>query len=227
MKRLAVIAFALGGVAVAGAHPADVSYLKVKVEPQRLELRFTFNLLTLTRFSSIDLNGDAAIEVAELRRTERSLHEYLSRQVKIRINDQPANLGTPAPLVCLWPSPRSSHRATELGYGQRYVDLVFAQEVMPRLDDFWISFDIWREAGPLASVEANYEEGDIRTHVPFTLDQSDFSYKAGLGTGTPVAMTGLVGEAARERNSDAVWLIGGGGALVLLAAVLAIWRAQR
>ena len=42
-----------------GAHPSDISYLRLKVERQRVEMRFTFNLVMLTRFvGSLDTNAD-------------------------------------------------------------------------------------------------------------------------------------------------------------------------
>jgi hypothetical protein len=63
MKHLRfVMAFVILSFAIrpsAFAHPADQSEMRLRPSPHALEIRLTFNILTLTRFVPIDTDGDA------------------------------------------------------------------------------------------------------------------------------------------------------------------------
>ena len=209
-------------VSGASAHPADISYLRVKVERQRLEMRFTFNLLTLTRFVQVDANGDNHIDKVELDAAESTLRHYLASHIQIRINDQPATLGNPAPLTCLWPSPEGPPHAPADDYGQRHVDFVFTQDVKPVLQDVWLGFDIWQQTGPLGTVEATYEQDDVRTQVPFSQGEPDYLYDTGyLVAGAPLA------QGPFAHHPPAPWPLWTAGA-ILVALTLAVvrWRTR-
>jgi hypothetical protein len=186
--RLGIAALALMLAATAAAHPADISYLRVRTERQKLELRFTFNLLMLTRFVRVDANEDRRIDKAELDAAQPALRTYLAEHIQVRINDQPAVLGDAAPVVCLWPSPDTPHQAMEEEWPQRHVDLVFIQEVKPVLEDIWLGFEIWEQTGPLGTVEATYEQEQTRTQVPFSPNEPDYLYDTGyLAADAPLA----------------------------------------
>lgn len=206
------------------AHPADISYLRVKLERQRLELRFTFNLLTLTRFIAIDGNHDRRIDKAELDVAESALRRYLSSHIQVRINDQPSTLGTPSPLACLWPSPEGPPQAAEADYGQRYVDFLFVQEVKPMLEDVWLGFDIWQQTGPLGAIEATYEQGQTQTKVSFSENEPDYLHDTGFSAEpvpTPAAPVRAPATPARSFILPAMIILG------LLAAALELWRRKR
>ena len=223
---LLLISVCLGAVCgTASAHPADISYLRAKVERQRLELRFTFNLLMLTRFVVVDANNDKRIDKAELDAAEPALHRYLQSHIQTRINDQPASLGQPNPLVCLWPSPDSPPQASEEEWGQRHVDLVFTQEVKPVLEDIWLGFEIWEQTGPLGTIEATYEQDQTRTQVPFGPGEPDYLFDTGyLAAGAPLAFDPFAQKPASP-PSRPLWPFFGGAALLAVAVLL--WRLRR
>jgi hypothetical protein len=224
MLRQFVIAACLWSVSLtAFAHPADISYLRVKVERQQLELRFTFNLLTLTRFVAIDGNGDKRIDKAELDAAEPGLRRYLTDHIRVRINDQPASLGLPNPLACLWPSPDTAPQAAEEEYAQRHVDVVFTQEVQPLLADVWLGFEIWAHTGPLGTIEATYEQDQMRTHVPFSQSEPDYLHDTGFIAAPPPVLDPFEPPAPPNR----MLLIASAGLAGLAAAVVAIWRMKR
>jgi hypothetical protein len=179
------------GIPAARAHPSDISYLKVKIQRQQVEMRFTFNLLTLTRFApGMDSNGDHQIDKAELEAASPALQRYLDAHIQVNVNEKSATLGTAKPFECVWPSEDGKHTATEADYPVRYVDIVFTQEAKPVLADLWLDFDLWQQTGPLGSIEATYEQDDLITQVPFTMDQPDYLYDTGY-TVEGVTMTPL------------------------------------
>ncbi len=190
------------------AHPSDISYLKVKVERQRVELRFTFNVLMLTRFAVVDANQDRVITKVELEAAQPALLAYLGKHIQTRINDRAATLGAARPPECLWPSPDMPHQAVEADYGQRYVDLVFTQDLKEVLADVWLGFDIWRETGPLGTIEATYEQGDLRMQVPFGPGEPDYLYDTGFAVEElfqPPAVVASETPAAELFSSQSGW----------------------
>ncbi|MCX6856761.1 MAG: hypothetical protein NTV80_17870 [Verrucomicrobia bacterium] len=163
----------------AHAHPSDISYLRVKVERQRVELRFTFNLLSLTRFVAIDLNQDRKIERTELDAAAAALTDYFNQHIELNINEQKTALGQARPFECVWPETDGSSSVAETDYPVRYVDITFMHEVKPVLADLWLNFDIWQQTGPLGTIEATYEQDDLRTQVPFSQGEPDYLYDTG------------------------------------------------
>lgn len=167
-------------IPTARAHPSDISYLKVKVERQRVEMRFTFNLLSLTRFApGMDANNDRQIDQVEIESSRTALLDYLNKHIQVQVNEKEATLGTASPFECVWPAVEGKHIAAEADYPVRYVDIVFTQEAKPVLADVWLGFDIWQQTGPLGSIEATYAQDDLMTQVPFSMSEPDYLYDTG------------------------------------------------
>ncbi|MBV6501180.1 MAG: hypothetical protein CJBNEKGG_03685 [Prosthecobacter sp.] len=164
------------------AHPADISRLRVKLERQRVELRFTFNLLVLSRFyPGIDRNQDGRVDAEELKAAREGIARYLNRQVQMKVNGGKAELGGIKAVEAMWPSVEGVIPAVQAAdYPARHVEILFVRQDIPLLADLWLGFDIWREAGPLGSVEAVYEQGDLCTQVPFSLGEPDYLYDTGF-----------------------------------------------
>jgi len=161
------------------AHPSDISYLRVKVQRQKVEIRFTFNLLSLTRFASIDANQDRRIEKAELDAAAKVLSDYLNKHIELNLNEKKTALGEAAPFECVWPVADGSSTVSEMDYPVRYVDITFTHNLKPVLADVWLGFDIWQQTGPLGSIEAIYEQDDLMTQVPFSQSAPDYLYDTG------------------------------------------------
>ncbi len=164
----------------ARAHPSDISYLRVKVERQRVEMRFTFNLLSLTRFvPGLDANQDRRIDKAELEAAAKPLNDYFNQHIEVNINEKKATLGQAGPFECVWPETDGSSSVAELDYPVRFVDITFTQAVKTVLADVWLGFDIWQQTGPLGSIEATFEQDDLRMQVPFSQGEPDYLYDTG------------------------------------------------
>lgn len=97
----------LGWSVFASAHPTDVSYLRVKVEREHLEMRFTFNLAMLSRFAVLDRDGDQQLAITELTTAQPEVLLYLQEKVRAKINGQPATLGSEMVLEPLWPEAKT------------------------------------------------------------------------------------------------------------------------
>lgn len=164
------------------AHPADVSQLRVRVERQRVELRFTFNLQVLSRFyPGMDRNQDGRVDAEELQAAREGIADYLNRRVPMKVNGGSSELGGIQAMEATWPTVEGVIPAVQAAdYPARHVDILFVRQGIPLLADFWLGFDIWREAGPLGSVEAVYEQGELRTQVPFSMNEPDYLYDTGF-----------------------------------------------
>ncbi|MES2596281.1 MAG: hypothetical protein V4662_13135 [Verrucomicrobiota bacterium] len=205
-------------IPAARAHPSDISYLKVKVKRQRVEMRFTFNLLNLTRFApGIDTNNDRQIDKPEIESARTAVLDYLNKHIQVQVNEKEATLGTAGFFECVWPAVEGKYVAAEADYPVRYVDFVFTQEAKPVLADVWLGFDIWQQTGPLGSIEATYAQDDLMTQVPFTMGEPDYLYDTGY------AVEDIFQEPKRPAPPSEValpdWLIPAGAALALLLII--------
>ncbi|MFM2179502.1 MAG: hypothetical protein RL015_3600 [Verrucomicrobiota bacterium] len=199
---------------IASAHPTDVSYLRVKVERQAVELRFTFNLAMLARFAVLDRDGNEALGDAEWTAAEPELRRYLQQKVLMKINDQPAMLGSEMILEPLWPGAKQGIDVATRDFPMRHVDMIFRQKVPPPLASLELDFSIWPETGPLSTVEATYEQDDHLMQVPFSAAEPDYLYDTGY------AVESVFTEAPRN---DQTWRLAGsliGLVLLLLAGGL-------
>jgi hypothetical protein len=215
-----VVAFRLGFLLLlmtpsARAHPSDISYLRVKLERQRVEMRFTFNLVMLTRFvGSMDANGDRQIDMSELDASTPKVLAFLGQKVQIEVNGQKATLGKAKPLEYVWPSADGTMRVAEADYPVRYVDITFTQDVSPVLADVWLGFDLWEQTGPLGTIEATYEQDELRTQVPFSLSEPDYLYDTGY------AVESVFQEPAKSHD----WRPWALGTALCIVALVAWWR---
>jgi hypothetical protein len=165
----------------ASGHPADQSELRAKPQPHQLELRFTFNILTLTRFAKIDADGDAKISIAELDEAQPVLMNYLNQHIPIEINQQKAALGKKARFEYLWPNVATTPPMPEFEYAARNVDVTFVLPVEDRLlEDFWIGFEFFEQTGPMQTIRGVYEQDGVITEVPFSVQEPEYTYDTGF-----------------------------------------------
>lgn len=183
-----------------------------------MELRFTFNLVMLTRFvGSMDANGDRHIDKSELDAATPKVLVFLGQKIQVEVNSQKSTLGTAKPLECVWPSADGSMRVAEADYPVRYVDITFTQGVAPVLADVWLGFDLWEQTGPLGTIEATYEQDELRMQVPFSMSEPDYLYDTGY------AVESVFQEPAKSPN----WLSWAMGAALCLVPLAAWWRYRK
>ncbi len=177
MARPLWILAAIGATAsLLQAHPDDVVQLRVGIERRSLDLRFTLNLPCLTRLTPVDLDNDGRVTPAELEAARPALAQALQRRVQLEIDDTPTELGAVTRLDPLWPK-GSQAPADDPG---RRIDLHFRSARPADIANFSLAFDLFETLGPLASVEAEYAQNDLRLHVPFTVNARRYRHVTGF-----------------------------------------------
>ncbi len=158
------------------AHPDDVVQLRVGIERRALDLRFTLNLPCLSRLTAVDADNDGRVTPAELEAARPALAQALQRQVRLEIDDTPTELGAVTRIDTLWPK-GSQAPADDPG---RRIDLHFRTDRAAAITSFSLAFDLFEALGPLASVEAEYAQDDLRLHVPFTVNARRYRHVTGF-----------------------------------------------
>lgn len=200
------------------AHPADVTPLLVQVEKQKLEFRFTLNLFTLGKMVSLDLDGDHRLAPSELEAAKPEIARFLREHFMLRLNEKPAKLGGIANFALLWPP----NESVDLREVERAVDVTF---VLPRpevIANVWMEFTGLSQWGELATIQATYEQGDLRMQVPFSQTEPDYFYDTGF-----VAEEFFQVPAAKPTPATPMWAVYAFGAFILMVfpiAYLSIFR---
>lgn len=174
-----VALFWMTGVAWLSAHPTDVGYLRVKVQRDRLELRLTFNLALLGRMVTLDRDGNQQLDAAELTAAQPELRRYWQEKLLLRLNEQPGSLGMEMREEPVWPEAKNGWSVPTRDFPMRHLDLIFRPVVPSPLASIGLDLGIWTETGPLSSVEATYEQDELRTQVLFSAAEPDYLYDTG------------------------------------------------
>ena len=200
----------------ASAHPADQSEMRVRPAPHALEIRFTFNVLTLTRFVRIDTDGDTKISAAELAAVQPVLVEYLNEHIPLEINQVKDGLGKEVKFDYLWPNAATIPPMTEFEYAARNVDVTFTRTVEGRLlEDFWIGFEIFEQTGPMQTIRGVFEQDGQVLEVPFSGQEPDYLYDTGYAEDPFVQEAEKKALEAGQATNGAWWWLLVPGALVL------------
>ncbi len=179
LKRALPFAFVIAHSAL--GHPADQSEMRVRPKPHQLEIRLTFNILTLTRFTGIDTDGDAKISMAELTAAQPRIGTYLNQHIQVEINRQKAMLGSGVHFEPLWPDAAQTPPMTEPEYAARNVDVTFVQTFEGKvLEDFWLGFEIFEQTGPMQTIHAIFEQDGRNEDVSFSVQEPEYLYDTGF-----------------------------------------------
>lgn len=165
----------------AHAHPADQSEMRVRPKPHQLEIRLTFNILTLTRFTGIDTDGDMKISMAELTAAQPRIGTYLNQHIHVEINRQKAMLGSGVRFAPVWPDAAQTPPMTEIEYSARNVDVTFVQNIEGKvLEDFWLGFEIFEQTGPMQTIHGVFEQDGQIQDVTFSVQEPEYLYDTGF-----------------------------------------------
>jgi hydrogenase/urease accessory protein HupE len=110
---LAVLLWAVAFNAMASAHEGETSYLRARVQPGMIEVRVTFDALTLEKIvRGIDANADDALSKAELAAATGAIRQFIEAHFELELDGTAAPLGTAR--EPFWPldAPDSLPRAT-------------------------------------------------------------------------------------------------------------------
>lgn len=206
----------------ASAHPSDISHLKVKVEPRRLEFRLTFNLYTLQQFHRIDTVQDGRISKQELEAGEQPLRDYIAGHVLLTINGEDSDLGEARRMERMWPVDSAGADVLAPDYAQRFVDFTYVKTLEPVLQDVWIGFTIFNETGSLHVVQGVFEQDGRPAEVSFSQNEPEYTWSTDYPE-TPAPPKEVVPRAERKVSIVAV----GWGIAAIAGASLFFRKARR
>lgn len=207
-RIIAIIGWLLTQTLDVSAHPADQSEMRMRPTPHQLEGRFTFNILTLTRFVRMDVDADGKLSMAELEGAQPVIVEYLNSHIRLDINQQKAAWGSKVKFEYLWPNAAVTPPMTEFEYAARNVDVTFTVPVEGRLlEDFWIAFEIFEQTGPLQTIRGMYEQDGNVLEVSFTSQEPEYTYDTGFADDPFVKEAEKTAVAAPEPVKWPMWLL--------------------
>ncbi len=200
--------------------------MTVKPSPHALEVRFTFNLLTVMKCVRIDADGDGKLSVGELKAAEPVFTKYLNEHIRLEVNQKKAAWGEKATFGYLWPNFDKTPPMPEMEYAARNVDVTFLLPQKALLEDFWIAFEIFEQTGPLQTVRGMFEQDGQVLEVPFSFQEPEYTYDTGYAEDPFVqAAEKKAAEVTREKEVSASWIPLGIAGVVLLLAAMA-WRVK-
>jgi hypothetical protein len=151
--------------------------MRVRPKPHQLEIRLTFNILTLTRFTSIDTDGDKKISMSELTAAQPRISTYLNQHIQVEINQKKAMLGSGVRFEPLWPDAALTPPMSEIEYAARNVDVTFVQTIESKvLEDFWLGFEIFEQTGPMQTIHGIFEQDGKIEDVTFSVQEPEYLY---------------------------------------------------
>ena len=164
---------------MACAHPEDQCEMQVKPAPHALEVRFTFNLLTVTKCVRVDGDGDGMISVGELKAAEPAFTRYLNEHIKLEVNQKSAVWGEQAVYQYLWPRFAATPPLGEEEFAGRNLDVIFVLSQKSLVEALGIRFEIFEQTGPLQTILGRYEQGGRVLEVPFSFQEPEHTYETG------------------------------------------------
>ncbi len=218
---LAACSACLLGVTPARAHPADVTHLLVKIQRHQVEVRLTFNLLTLMRFAPVDSDQNGELTLDELAAAEPQLDSFLEERIPISINRRDGTrLDLLQAMRPVWPaSEKPIVKAAE--YDTHWIDVdcrLFSEALV---EDVWIGFEFFEDTGYAHTIQGFFEQEGNRLEVPFTVQEPEFLYDTGFKPGDEPPPATASDDAAAQWNI--VWTAAG----LILIALLGGWRVMR
>ena len=201
-------------------HPADISHLRVRVEHDRIEFRFTLNLASMSRIVAVDGNGDEQITFGEIAAAAPAMRDFLAKGTLVKINNTPASLGDFTGHSCFWPNAQTTI-VTPPDQAQRFVDFNFVKPWSQGVEDVWIGFKLFEHLGDLHVIQCIYQQpGEHDTPVEFSSYEPDYLYDTGWSAIATVTAPPVLKPTAVARTVPMSWIAALGAVVVSLIAFL-------
>jgi hypothetical protein len=218
------------GTSTLSAHPADVSQLRVHVEHERIEFRFTINVAAISRVVRIDSNHDNQITFSEITAAVPIMRDFLTRTTLVTINNESANLGDFVKNECFWPHPETS-TITPQEEGTRFVDFNFTKPWPKGVEDVWLGFKVFEQLGDLHVIQCLYQQpGQHDTPVDFTATEPEYLYDTGWAAADTVKPS-ITDKTSSGKQAEATirnyWMLPGSVLGTLLIILSAHWWQKR
>lgn len=162
----------------ARAHNPDTSYAKLEIGTERLELRLTYDLFTLSKITPIDDDGDHRVSKQELEGHLTQIQQFLSKSVILEIAGMTPGLGKAGDLI--WPvSPDEAIHEKDFHAASSLVGLRFTREVDELPEDVTLTFKFFNRFGDRHAVLGKFVLNGVETEVSFNQFEPDFLFDTG------------------------------------------------
>ena len=200
----------------AWAHNPDTSYARIRISADKLELRFTFDLVTLLKITRLDERGSGLITRADLKQHSPEIFAYVRKHVALEINQHETDLGEPGAFG--WAADvgetvpqKDYHSASAL------IHFNFTKPLDDMPEDLSIEFDFFTDFGERHTIQGEFNVNGAKHEVNFTRFEPDYLFDTGY---QPTTIKRVMVFLKRSR-----WVL-----LVALAPMLwtiGRWRYQR
>jgi hypothetical protein len=178
IRGLAIVLSSMG--CLSNVQSEEVSFVRVKVEPQRIEFRLKFNLQTLQKFILLDSDHNGLLTKKELSGQELAIREYLSRHFLITLNGRETNLGFPKPMERQWEDRKLGKDVPQTEFSQRWVEFAYLKSAQPFIAEVSIRSGLFKDANDLDHLEVVIEQGGRTTRVNLSRSNPEYQWKTGF-----------------------------------------------
>jgi hypothetical protein len=179
-----VIAF-LSALALLSHNP-DTSYVRVKIEPDKVETRLTYDVFTLLKITPLDDDGDGQLQKGELAAHAPWIAEFLRSKIGLAVSedDESADLGKFSGFV--WPPDMGEAIAgVEFHSANGLIHFDFVREISQPPEVVAIAFGFFGEFSERHTVLGVFECQGDKYETTFTNYEDSFEYVTGYESSRP------------------------------------------
>jgi HupE / UreJ protein len=158
------------------AHAPDTSYCRIAITARDVESKFSFDIATLQRITSLDANNDGILSRSELESAYPKIINFLREHIYLDLNQREAEFADADALV--WPSdaPNGIPRSE---FGQRLINFTFRNPMLSAPEDVTVTFDFFEQLGQTHTVLGAFAWNGREDEVIFTRFEPDYLYDTG------------------------------------------------
>jgi hypothetical protein len=160
----------------AHAHTPDTSYSRISITPHEVECKFSFDIATLQRITSLDSNNDGLLSRSELEIAYPKLINFLRQHIYLDLNQRESEFADADPLM--WPTD-APNGIPKSEFNQRLINFTFHNPMLSAPEDVTITFDFFEQLGEAHTVLGAFAWNGHEDEVIFTRFEPDFLYDTG------------------------------------------------
>ena len=160
-------------------HNPDTSYVRVKISPERIETRLTYDIFTLLKITLLDDNADGQLQRTELANHAPQIAEFLRSKIGLAVSedDDDADLGD-FPRLPLAARCRRGNSGRRLSLGQRPGAFRFSpRAIRAACRSRPIAFGFFGRFSDRHTVLGLFECQDDKYEITFTNLEDSFEYQ--------------------------------------------------
>jgi hypothetical protein len=184
-RSLVAVLLSLCAAHWAHAHNVDTSYVRVAIERDRIECRFTLDVFTLQKITELDADHDQRVTPVELQRAAPALERFLREHVRLELDGTSSPLGEAADPA--WPrGAGEALAAPDWHSAESLIAITFRRPLARPAHDVAIAFDFFETFGIRHTVLGSFVVDGRSEEVTFTQPEPDYLFDTEYGT-TPAA----------------------------------------